>query len=592
MAQQENTNGNKTPEKEPEVVCSEFPERKGTSWPVTLTIVAVCLGAMYLLMRLKGAPQGYCILMALFIPAIFIVIMASGKLWRVLFARNELVARKVEVSAYGVSGTTFQNTKFEVRWEHASFVDIQLPKGRYLGTINIQTPDCDIGFNSGMPRFNEMAKIARDACVKKKIQCRYLERMYNYTDSTPLRRIRWQKVSICAFGLIIPFGVMILLVVLGIRLVGPEGPLEVKEDRVTRLIGDLDWCTGTEREEAMDELVKMGAPAVEPLIAALRQNELGSMRHHIIWALAEIGDGRAVPALIDLLTDNYIASTAANALGEIGDMRAFEPLREILENPDTENEGPLARAPIASVLVRLDPEKAVEPLLRRLDDPDAFVRASAASCLGELKEPRALEPLLKALDDPDEHCRSRTAFALGRFGDRRAVEPLIKHLKDETMRRSAVSALGQLADKKAVGPLRSLWETEDFPQNRYAIAGALYSLTGEEGFFQFIVEALDDQDSLLVSSAISQLGAVGGRRAIPYLVEALDDKDFGKRWNAVWALAQIKEDEALGPLIEALKDDDGMVRRSAASALKGITGENFRRDYDAWKEWHEKNKAK
>jgi HEAT repeat protein len=56
-------------------------------------------------------------------------------------------------------------------------------------------------------------------------------------------------------------------------------------------------------------------------------------------ALGDLGDPRAVPALIELLdkTDNHrIRNAVAFALGELGDQRALQPIARLLTDPKTE----------------------------------------------------------------------------------------------------------------------------------------------------------------------------------------------------------------------------------------------------------------
>jgi HEAT repeat protein len=65
-------------------------------------------------------------------------------------------------------------------------------------------------------------------------------------------------------------------------------------------------------------------------------------------------------------------------------------------------------------LGNLGSERAIEPLLARLDDPDASVRRSVAYALGNLGSERAIEPLLAWLDDPDASMRIMALEALAR----------------------------------------------------------------------------------------------------------------------------------------------------------------------------------
>jgi len=145
-------------------------------------------------------------------------------------------------------------------------------------------------------------------------------------------------------------------------------------------------------------LGKIGTPAVEPLLAALKDEDSG------------------------------VRSKAARALGEIKDTRAVEPLISALEDED-----PGVRWNVAYALGEIKDARAVEPLIATLEDEDPGVRENAAIALGEIKDARAVEPLITALKDKDKDVRRHVAWALGEIKDARAVEFLIIALKDKDL---------------------------------------------------------------------------------------------------------------------------------------------------------------
>jgi hypothetical protein len=88
-------------------------------------------------------------------------------------------------------------------------------------------------------------------------------------------------------------------------------------------------CEGKER--AAWALGRIGAPAVEPLLAALDRGSLYA-RKRMIRQLGKIGDVRAVEPLIAMLGDRN-ASDARDALVELGDP-AVEHLVKLLRSPE------------------------------------------------------------------------------------------------------------------------------------------------------------------------------------------------------------------------------------------------------------------
>lgn len=114
-----------------------------------------------------------------------------------------------------------------------------------------------------------------------------------------------------------------------------------------------------------------------------------------------------------------IRQTAAEALGQIRDERAAEPLVVVLK--DTNND---VRKAATKALVKLG-TLSVAPLVAALKDKEKQVREEAAETLGQIRDPQAVEPLVAALKDKESWVREKAIEALGQIGDARAMEPLV-----------------------------------------------------------------------------------------------------------------------------------------------------------------------
>jgi len=68
----------------------------------------------------------------------------------------------------------------------------------------------------------------------------------------------------------------------------------------------------------------------------------------------------------------------------------------------------------AEALGQLDDARAVEPLIAALQDEDAHVRRAAGQVLGGLGDP-AIEPLIAALRDEDRYVREKAAHVRRRL---------------------------------------------------------------------------------------------------------------------------------------------------------------------------------
>jgi HEAT repeat protein len=122
--------------------------------------------------------------------------------------------------------------------------------------------------------------------------------------------------------------------------------------------------------------------ATPALVEALGDHEL--VATEAAWALGQLGDRRAVAALITLLEESRYwpaRINAAAALGRLGDPLAFAPLREtlMLDGDDT-----APRAAAAAALGALGDHRAIPVLNGHLQDPDRYVRRGARGALRTL----------------------------------------------------------------------------------------------------------------------------------------------------------------------------------------------------------------
>ena len=209
-------------------------------------------------------------------------------------------------------------------------------------------------------------------------------------------------------------------------------------DKIDPLIRDLKDETWGVREKAIETLVRMGKPAVEPLVAALN-DDVPAIRTGAAEALGRIKDGRAIESLIQALKDETwgVREKAIEALAKIG-KSAIAPLVEALEDEDVG-----VRTETARTLQELrwrpkDPSHKASYLIAR-KDWDELVR---------LGRP-AVVSLIKVLKDKEPRVREKAARALGEIGDIAAVESLTESLEDKEsiVREAAQKALDKI--KKA-----------------------------------------------------------------------------------------------------------------------------------------------
>ena len=272
--------------------------------------------------------------------------------------------------------------------------------------------------------------------------------------------------------------VVILIVLVGLSflerlncgdLFGPDIKKLTRTRNLQGLIHALRHKDPKIQYDAAEALGEIGdILAIEPLITALTHNELSGVRWKAAEALSKIG-APAVDALVGALRhiDDDVRWKAAIALGEIGDQRAIGPLISLLCDEDRFVK---SRAAYALGLIG---EPAVEPLIFALREGDGNLRWGAAIALGKIRDPRAIDPLIRALADKYENVRAESAKSLAAIG-KPALGQLVRFLQnsDRSVRIEVVTALGELKDTDAIQPLMQILETAD-EDERVEIADAL-----------------------------------------------------------------------------------------------------------------------
>src|SRR5262249_391565 len=172
--------------------------------------------------------------------------------------------------------------------------------------------------------------------------------------------------------------------------------------------------------------------------------------------LGEIGSVKAVEPLIRIMRDTReedrdVRMAASRALGRIRDPRAIAPLLEALAAPES-----WLPARVAEVLLQFG-DLAFDPLVALVQKrEDSAARSWACQILGDPGNTRAVPILLGCLADINDQVRARAASALGRLGDKRAVSDLMRLMLADPVpyvRIQVVRALGVLGDPRALHDL-------------------------------------------------------------------------------------------------------------------------------------------
>ncbi len=174
----------------------------------------------------------------------------------------------------------------------------------------------------------------------------------------------------------------------------------------------------------------------------------------------------------------------------------------------------------------VEKRRAVDALVRALDDDRPEVRAEAAASLGELREPGALPALLKRLGDGVAGVRQSAAIALGTIGHPDAFAPLVEALQSgpADLRYQAATSLAEIDPARALEP---------------------------------VLAALGDADAQVVGAAALSLGAIGERdraRCVAALAPKLEHAEPATRFEVAYALAELKDPAGRSVLVGMTAD--------------------------------------
>ena len=317
-----------------------------------------------------------------------------------------------------------------------------------------------------------------------------------------------------------------------------------------------------------DSLGKLGAPAVEPLLSALNDEDI-KIRVTAAGALGYTDDPRAVEPLIGALKENNIIfkKTVINSLRKLKDPRAVDALITELKSDDYKEN--IDRHVIELALIEMG-YPAIEPTIKELRNKNWKVRKSAAYILGRVGNKKAVEPLINATRDINQEVLSEVATALGGLHDSKSVEALITLLDEEApkVRKKAIIALSIIQDTRAVDPLINSLKKDSVYWVRESAAIALGKMNDKKVVDSLIL-AWNDKDSGVRTKAAEAL-VEAGEKAVTNLIAVLKYKDSYFRWRAAWTLGKIKHPSSVESLISLLNDEVPAVRWTVAGALSEI----------------------
>ncbi len=297
--------------------------------------------------------------------------------------------------------------------------------------------------------------------------------------------------------------------------------------------------------------------AVPGLIKVWERQPNTESGHQAARALGEIGDGSAVPILMESLKDKSgRQSSVIWALGELKAREAVPILCSRLSMDGTED--------ILAALLKIDDKRAIAPIEEYLrEDFPARTKAVARRVLAQLGSPDPVNALLELiLAETYEPERSELIKALAKFKDPRVVNALLDIFSVATYepeRSDLLKALAKFDDPRVVKKLAEIARTSDSALMRREAIDGLGQL-GNHSSLLTLASLLDFEFSIDLNTDL-------GWKAIPdfrvYFPELIVDclkyctkQDFGKdraKWEE-WITKNVQQPGAGQPATEPADD--------------------------------------
>ncbi|VFQ69850.1 unnamed protein product [Cuscuta campestris] len=256
------------------------------------------------------------------------------------------------------------------------------------------------------------------------------------------------------------------------------------------------------------------------LILAIRDSS-NLLAHEAAFALGQMQDGDAIPALVAVLNDlslhPIVRHEAAEALGAIGldciipilqESLASDPAQEVRETCELA----LSRIKGLKDVKSSDDTSSLEPSPFLSVDP-----ATPASCSSV---PHLREVLLS--EEKSMYERYAALFALRNNGGEEAISAIMESLgaNSALLRHEVAYVLGQLQNKKASEALSmTLKNRNEHPMVRHEAAEALGSIADDQ-CIALLEEFVEDSDSIVSQScevALSMLDYERSGRSFEFL---------------------------------------------------------------------------
>ncbi len=294
-------------------------------------------------------------------------------------------------------------------------------------------------------------------------------------------------------------------------------------DKLKEIYNNSDEYNYLIRKEALKVLGEIGGKKIFSTLVQASKDKYEKIREEAAFAIGRNPEGKE-HHLIDLLNDKNVdvRIAAIISIRNIdGITKAIDPLIKLLEDPEEK-----VRIEAIKTLGILDAQISAKDIAKFLNDKSEMVRLEAIKTLGKLKFPDVLDSLTESLKDKNSFIRREAVGALGRIGDNKSIEPLLKLLEDENRNvvLRTIKALGEIGGERAIDPLIKLLKSDDEFIKWEAMWALGRSKTPKAE--NLLIEALEEKDEKIIRGAAKILSNEGVKRAIDKIIEVISKKNY------------------------------------------------------------------
>lgn len=209
-----------------------------------------------------------------------------------------------------------------------------------------------------------------------------------------------------------------------------------------------------------------------------------------------------------------------------------------------------------------------ESVQQLLSSSDLGDRLSGVNQLRNLPPAIAFELIQAPIKDSNSRVRYAAVSQMATLGEQNletSYQILHYHLLNDPeidVQAAAADALGALKLKDAFDDLQNLYNTTPEWLVKLSIVAAV-GVIEEPRAFELLEIALQDNNSLIQTVAISALGELGDRRAVALLVPFVTNSDWQIRYRVAQALGRLGGSEVEMSLKQLAEDEVEIVAQEA-----------------------------